>query len=253
MSKHQPRHPRVAIAKIGWCESYTGDPVSGRTAHIIRTGDGHERFNFRTAAGGFYGYVPPSGPEESPPQPATPTGWLIVFVAPRGGHGPLVAVGWYEDAEVERQYQHRPEYVSGARFERDVEGDEYVFAVRASRATPIQADQRSRFPLLSGHRMRRAPWVYCRGERGNDHWREEHALWAESVVAQWGARQAGEQLSPVAGFADPRFAKKVEDAAVAAVCSWLDRDYVITDRQDDPCGYDLLAMPKRKEKDKSCT
>ena len=69
----------------------------------LRTGRaGYEKFNFLPGPRGrCYGYLPPIGHQHAAPRPAPPHGWLIVFVAAEGGHGPLRPVGWYEDARFE--------------------------------------------------------------------------------------------------------------------------------------------------------
>jgi hypothetical protein len=42
---------RIAFAKIGWGETYTGEEIRGRFHYIKEGGSAHERFNFKLGPG----------------------------------------------------------------------------------------------------------------------------------------------------------------------------------------------------------
>lgn len=237
--------PRIAIAKVGWCVSYAGDPVQGRSAYIRTHSDAHERFNFRKWRGReYFGYIPPIGPTSSPPRPPQPDGWLVVFVAPRGGDGPLVPVGWYEEASFSTEYQPRPEYSASAGFWPDSEGNDYVYVLRSAKAKLITQAERARHPL-PGTRMRKTPLLYARSPHVSDSWRRSYAKWAENLIAAVGTATL-DQVSSSGGFAGASVRREVETRSVAATRSWLQsRGYTVTDRQRGNCGYDLLAQRPR--------
>ncbi|UYN94376.1 MAG: DUF3883 domain-containing protein [Enhydrobacter sp.] len=113
-SQRATRAQRVLFARIGWMHFYNG-PVPGDEKPIgggqyNKTEIGHEVYNFRTTDGRLYGYFQPTmtahsiALERIDPDAADEDsldGVLVVFVArrPEGGQ---VIVGWYRDAEVER-------------------------------------------------------------------------------------------------------------------------------------------------------
>src|ERR1035441_6315771 len=53
---------------------------------------------------------PVRGPHGAPPKPTDKSGWLVIFLSRSGKGGPLLPVGWYEDATFEDGYRERPEY-----------------------------------------------------------------------------------------------------------------------------------------------
>ncbi len=173
---------RIAFVKTGWAELYQGDRVIGRHRYINQKFDAHEKYNFqRSPDGRFYGYLPPIGGSQSSPKPAARDDWLIVFTAAHEGTGPLVAVGWYEQASFHQDREARPEYAIGQAFPRDSEGNEYIFCLEAPRAFLIPADERiHRIP--SDH-FKTSPILYARGEKEPSLWREEYAKLAEQIVA----------------------------------------------------------------------
>ena len=54
MAKSKQAARQIAIAKIGWCVGYNGDPVQGQSAYILTHKDAHERFAFRKGPSGRY-------------------------------------------------------------------------------------------------------------------------------------------------------------------------------------------------------
>ena len=57
------RFKRIAVAKIGWGETYTGEEIKGRFGYFKKVRDAYERFNFKLGPGKrYYGYLPPIGP-----------------------------------------------------------------------------------------------------------------------------------------------------------------------------------------------
>jgi hypothetical protein len=233
---------RIAFAKIGWSEAYEGDLVRGRAGWINANGDAHERFNFlRAPDGRYYGYLPPIGPKRRTPQPDEPAGWLVIFVAPLGGSGHLVPVGWFEDATFSEDYEQRPEYAAGQHFERDVNGDPYLYAIQADRGTLIPAHVRQRIKIPGRPYFGQTPVVYAAGYGHPAPWRAAYRKLALRVVNEdWSVE---DKLSGSGGFADAKTAKAVEVAAVNAARQDLARRGYgeVVDRQKENCGYDLLA------------
>lgn len=234
-------HDRIALIKTGWSEQYQGGPVFGRYAHIAEFDEAHERFNFvRHTDGMYYGYLPPIGEKERPPQPKVKDGWLLVFVSARNGNGPLTVVGWYDNATFHNEYSDRPEYSASDDFETDVHGARYGYCLSAPTAHLIPSD--ARHHTISGEHFKRSPVLYVRGNGKDDEWRQKLAKQAEEVVA--GTTKNG-RGSPKLSFPDPELRKRVELAAIQTAKDFLGKAHRVTDRQKDNCGYDLLARHKK--------
>jgi hypothetical protein len=225
---------RIAFVKTGWSEEYQGGLVVGRYAYEE---DYHERFNFLQVPNkGFFGHVPPIGERYRPPQPKNNQDWLVIFVAARNGSGPLTVVGWYRYATFEREYQPRPEYSMGEGFPTDANGNRFVYCIHAPEGHLIQAPDRE--ITIPGTRFRRPSIVYVRGTDHDDAWRKELATLAEQLIKT--AKQG--EAPPRLTFPDQAHRKKVEVAAIEAAIKYLEgMKYRVTDRQNDNCGYDLLA------------
>ena len=235
-------HDQIAFVKTGWSDFYQGDPVVGRYAHIAEFDEAHERFNFKQSADGrFYGYLPPIGKKERPPQPDITDGWLLIFVSARNGNGPLTVVGWYEDATLHSEYAARPEYSTEDDFENDIHGAKYGYCISASTAHLIPVT--ARIQTISGDHFKRSPVLYARGNGKDDSWRDQLADLAETLIAA--SPEGTDTPPPRIAFADAAHRKQVELAAIEAAKSFLRVDHVITDRQKDNCGYDLLARNRK--------
>ncbi len=235
-------HKKIALVKTGWSEQYQGGPVLGRYAHITKFDEAHERFNFLEHSDGlFYGYLPPIGPMERPPQPKVKDGWLMIFVSARNGNGPLTVVGWYDNATFHEEYAERPEYTTSGDFETDVHGEKYSYCISADTGHLISAT--SRIHTVSGAHLKRSPVLYVRGNGKDEPWRRELASFAETLVSE--PRSGTDQLPPKLSFPDPEQRKRVELAAIDAAKEFLRKDYRITDRQKENCGYDLLARHRK--------
>lgn len=242
----------IMFAKIGWSEDYTGGIILGRASWIKKSrGDAHERFNFLPGPdGSFYGYIPPIGQKFSTPQPDDTSGWLVIFVAPLAGHGPLVPVGWYVNATIESETTERPEYTAGVAFDMDVKGDPYLYTISANTARLIPAGVRHRIRVPGTPRFGSSPILYAAGHGPKKAWRKTYLNLAKKIIAEpWDP--ANEALSHDGGFAGVRIAKEVEAASVAAACAEFKRlgFTSIQDRQKDNCGYDFLI---RKPGKKAC-
>lgn len=233
-------YKQIALVKTGWSDHYEGGPVVARHAHVQEFAEAHERFNFLKHKERFYGYLPPIGQNQSPPQPKEKSGWLLIFVSARNGNGPLTVVGWYENATFHQDYLPRPEYSETGDFELDAHGGRYDYCISASRAHLIPTTERT--STVSGNHFKRTPVLYVRGNGKDDSWREDLATLAESIVSS-GAR-TGTGI-PRLSFPDPALRKKVEEAAIDAAKIYLKENYRVTDRQKDNCGYDLLAKHRK--------
>jgi len=219
---------RIAFAKTGWSEEYSGGDVFGRHAHIAEGKEAQERFNFFPASDGkFYAYIPRIG-RSSPPKPKETDDWLVIFVAARDGTGPLTVVGWYEHAVFENEYKKRPD-----------ESD-YLYCVSSDSARQIPAEKRGK--IIPSDHFKRTPIVYARGNGMDDEWRQKLAELAEEIVAN---PEFGVDPKSNSGFPDSAVREAVEKAAIEKAMEYLeDKKYKVVDRQKDNCGYDLLARRK---------
>jgi hypothetical protein len=174
---------KIAFVKTGWSDWYQGGPVSGRHGYLRHSGAGHERFNFMPVPNGlYYGYLPPIGRQERPPQPSDLSNWLLVFVAARDGSGPLTIVGWYENAVFSREYIPRPEYQETG-FETDDDGNQYLYCVSSDRVLLIPLELRT--TTIDGSHFRRAPIIYARGGQRSEPWRGALAAVAEDMLTRF--------------------------------------------------------------------
>lgn len=231
---------RIAFVKTGWAINYTGDEVVGRHAHIGEYAEAHERFNFKKAPDGrFYGYIPPMGKYETSPKPINPDGWLLIFVAARNGDGPLTVVGYYENAHFERDYMDRPEYDAGD-FELDTHENCYSFCFSADKATLIPLHLRQ--TVISSDHFRRSPVIYVQGNGKDEAWRQDFAALALQIVSN---PPVDDESTPAFKFPDAAHRKAVEEASVALAIRTFEKEYRITDRQKDNCGYDLLLIHRK--------
>ena len=214
----------------------------GRYAHIAQFDEAHERFNFlKTSSGLYYGYLPPIGKQQRPPQPKDESDWLLIFVSAKKGNGPLTVVGWYENATLHPEYSDRPEYTTEPDFENDVHGVKYGYCLSADTAHLIPVGSRTQ--TVSGDHFKRSPVIYVRGNGKNDAWRKTLANLAEKLVSSPPSELDGG--APKFAFADPAHRKAVERASIDAALAYLKVNHKVTDRQKDNCGYDLLARNKK--------
>lgn len=119
--------PRTIFARIGWMNEYAGPkpgderPIGGGAWNDKEIG--HEVTNFLEVDGKVYGYFepglksgqlnlrrvgPPSGPDFV-------DGVTVVFLAPKGGEGNLVVVGWYDSARLYADARRHPLKVPGVK------------------------------------------------------------------------------------------------------------------------------------------
>src|ERR1035441_3325225 len=106
-----PVFDKILFAKIGWAPKFDGEACTGDFGEPNESTSWYERFNFLFGPEGrYYGYIPPMGPHGTPPKPTDKSGWLVIFLSRSGKGGPLLPVGWYEDATFEDGYRERPEY-----------------------------------------------------------------------------------------------------------------------------------------------
>ena len=231
-------HSRIALVKTGWSDEYQGGPVFGRYAHIAQFDEAHERYNFqKTEDGIYYGYLPPIGKKERPPQPKIAEGWLLIFVSARKGNGPLTVVGWYEDATLHSEYSPRPEYTTEPDFETDVHGAKFGYCLSAATAHLIPVADRTQ--TISGDHLKRSPILYVRGNGKNESWRHDLAKLAEGLIKN--PPTDLDKPPPKIVFPDQEHRKKVEITAIDAAKRHLAKESRVTDRQMHKCGYDLLA------------
>lgn len=229
---------RIAIAKIAWAETYTGEMPIGRHANIQTHHEAHERFNFLKGAGGkFFGYLPPLGQKKSAPKPNEKDDWLIIFVAAKFGNGPLVVVGWYEDATIFPEYRERPEYGQNSAFPLDADGDPYSYCLIAKCAHLVPNGTRSfRVP---GDHLRRTSIVYLRGGKASAPWRQRLARKMEVFVQS--RKGTNEQRAPQLQFPNAAHRKRVERAAISAAERYFESSHEVVNREKEKCGYDLLC------------
>jgi hypothetical protein len=136
---------RIAVIKTGWCDSYTGQDVTGNFGHLVDGGDGAERFNMVKAQTGYQVYTMPKGGNAPDPDPRS--GWLIYHVARDPAEKKMKLVGWYENAKFIGKYKPRSNKKSD-RAAHGYDGSSYcILAESAFEILPadrpiIQHDQR---------------------------------------------------------------------------------------------------------------
>jgi hypothetical protein len=185
LRRRSQKYPLIAFAKIGWCETFSGDEVAGTHRYVTQKEEGHERFNFQPAPDGrYYGYLPPQGRGRA--MPTVRDGWLVVFVAAGGLDGRIHPVGWYEDATFEEDYRTRPEYDDPDRdFPTDVDDVQYIYLVHAARAFMIPPEHRDEFEVPGKPRLQQTSIIYARAPGKSDAWRREYADLAEEIVRRY--------------------------------------------------------------------
>jgi len=229
---------KLVLLKTAWCDLYDGDEVTGNFGHIEEHGpnSGHERFNFRRAADGFFrGYIPPIGKHHSVPSPADPDNWTVVWVSKKPGNTGVRIVGVYFDASF------HPERVNY-----EVAGETIGYCVTASGGFVVPPALRSesfKSPIKSG------PCFYLRGG-DNDIKRRVLATYLSKEIARLLAETEAETDGIVGQISFPttEHTRKVEMAAIAFVWRHFEgRRYTMTDRQSERVGYDLEAVLARSK------
>lgn len=241
---------RIAVIKTGWCETYDGDLVGGAHANIAQYDEGHERYNFRPSSDGtYYGYTPPIGKTEAPPNPNEAYDWLIFVVAKRPKRSGIFLVGWYESATFMGKYLPRPEYAdTPATLERDVHGEKFSYTVTAPTGTLVPSP--ARLFSFRGDHTKRSPVYYLRGNGEKGSWREKLA---RSLLNE---KRRFDELSDAIRTASPADSQsgicgdkehraRVEKAAIECVKSHFGDAFNFLDRQKDKCGFDLLFTHKK--------
>lgn len=190
MSGDNQTQMRIAFAKTGWSESYNGDDVEGQFEYLEDWGDGAERFNFKPGPDrAYYGYLPPIGEARAVPKPQPAAGWLVIWVAKLDGTGPMVPVGWYEDATFTHEWCDRPEYDENEDFETLPSGERYCYSVHAANAVLIPADRRHEIQVDSAH-LKSSPVLYAVGHMPWAAWRDGYRDLAERIVRHYAGEAA---------------------------------------------------------------
>lgn len=206
---------KIAVIKTGWSDDYCNGQVIGAFSYLEK-GVGHERFNFRpTSSGCYYGYAPPLGQSQSPPQPHQVKGWLVFFVSKRPGQSGLYLVGWYEKATFAREYKPRPD---ADELGIDSDGGNFSYTVSSKRACLVPLPLRTK--KIKGDHLKRS-YAYLRGNGNQDKWREELAKELLAFHAFISARLTDEASIDVSAeilfSRNPERRKAVEEKAVEAV------------------------------------
>jgi len=168
---------QILFARIGWGVDYQGGDLVGR----FRDDAWWEQYNFLRGPGDrCYGYIPPVGKLQRPPQPKTPNDWLVVFVSHENGTGAAMPVGFYVGANFESDYTPRPDGLT------DQFSAACGFCVSTEAAYLIPTKKRSEFALpVEVTRMFTRSYAYARGNglNENEPWRLLLAEIAERVAA----------------------------------------------------------------------
>jgi len=229
---------KLVLLKTAWCEWYDGDEVTGNFGHIEEHGpnSGHERFNFRRAAGDFFrGYIPPIGKHHSLPHPADPDNWTVVWVSKKPGTTGVRIVGVYFDASFDPK---------GGSYE--VVGESIGYCVTAPDGFVVRPELRTesfKSPIKSG------PCFYLRGG-DNDTKRRVLATYLSKEIVRLQAETEAEADSLIGQISFPtnEHIRKVEKAAIDFVWRHFEgRRYKMTDRQSEKVGYDLEAVSARSK------
>jgi hypothetical protein len=237
-------NPRVFFMNVGWMTAYQGlkgDTITGGGEYVKEHGFGHEIFNFMPYQGQCYGYGRAANDSIALERLGAPEGSdyvdgiLVVWVA--DSH----VVGWYKKARVYREWQSPP---SGSN--RLFRGDDCGYYVTAKRqgCKLLHPDART----LAVPRAREVD-----GGMGRYVWYAEGAQHTAFLKELFDFIRLGGKASQKAprtkkggggqGWqTDPRRRKLIEEAAVREVMRYyLKLGYCIDDRQDEHCGWDLVA------------
>lgn len=107
---------RMVFINIGWMVHYDGpsasDPTLGGHGHLKSHSSGYEAWNFRPYRGAMFGYVPRSaqiniGKLGASKNEAFIDGVTVVWIARNPRNKKNYIVGWYRDAIVYREKDHR--------------------------------------------------------------------------------------------------------------------------------------------------
>ena len=181
-----PVFDKILFAKIGWAPKFDGEACTGDFGEPNESTSWYERFNFLFGPEGrYYGYIPPMGPHGTPPKPTDKSGWLVIFLSRSGKGGPLLPVGWYEDATFEDGYRERPEYAHDPAFlrQRNQFPYTYVLAADAARVYRIPAESRMLYPEVPVQPSFFGPYLYARDTDPRHPAREDYVALAERIVA----------------------------------------------------------------------
>ena len=173
----------ILFVKIGWAPLYRGEDCVGNFGEPNETNSWYERYNFKAGPNGrFYGYIPPRRPKTTIKE-----GWLVVFLSRRAKDGPLLPVGWFENASLQDENTPRPEYLADATFPLAPGDYKFEFNVSADAAYLVPEEERATFAEvpMAGH-FRRATYLYARdtGTKHRESWRSEYAELAEQIVCR---------------------------------------------------------------------
>lgn len=248
-----PEFDKIAIIKTAWCDEFQGELAQGAHAQIDEDEESHESYNFKPGPdGNFYAYTPPIGEHSAAPSPKDRKNWLVFAVAKQPGKNGVYLVGWYENAEFTGNYTPRPEYDQSPHgLELDVHGERYTYTLSAPEGFMIPASRRS-FSFKGTH-TKRAPVYYLRGNGESDAWRDELAAELLAQRTTWinqGPLETAARRNPGGICGDAEKRSEVEKASVAAVIKQMGNHYDCVDRQKDNCGFDLLFVEKRTNRER---
>ncbi|MGD0778824.1 MAG: hypothetical protein ABSC05_39105, partial [Candidatus Solibacter sp.] len=132
-----------------------------------------------------YGYIRPIGPHNTSPKPKDKSGWLVIFVSRSGKDGPLLPVGWYEDATFEDGYRERPEYAHDSAFPRHRNRFPYTYVLVADavKVHGIPAKSRMLYPEVPAQPSFLPSYLYARDTDPRHKAREDYAALAERITA----------------------------------------------------------------------
>lgn len=237
--------PRIFFLNVGWMTAYRGltkgDTITGGGQHVRDYGSGGEIFNFMPYGGRCYGYGRPANDTIALERLGAPEGSdyvdgiLVVWVAKS------CVVGWYKNARVYRKWQPSP---SGSR--RVDQGQDCGFHIMAKKGdcTRLDPDARTmhvpRAKEVEGG-MGRYVW-YAEGER-HERFLRELFDFIKSDANPLAKPPIGKRAGVRGWQMDPRRRKRIEQAAVSEVMRYYGEElgYEIDDRQNDHCGWDLVA------------
>ena len=177
---------KILFAKIGWAPKFEGEVYTGNFGEPNKSASWYERLNFLFGTEGrYYGCIPSVGPHNTSPKPTDKSGWLVIFVSRSGKGGPLLPVGWYEDATFEDGRRERPEYAHDSAFprHRDQSPYTYVLAADAVKVHRIPGESRMLYPEVPVQPSFFGPYLYARDTDPRHPAREDYAALAERIVA----------------------------------------------------------------------
>lgn len=250
---------KVIWVKFGWSDYYQGQLVFGDFDYLASGDQGHEAWNFKSAADHRYGcYVPPSGRSSSVPTCEEPTGWTVICLSKKPQQKGVHIVGWYENATLLRYNKKRPKtFKLGPHPTLDGEA---IYSIEAPTSFLVPPEFRTE--PFSHPTIGSAKYSYLKGpgvkaDKGKTEvlniLQEKIARLRKTAIKNPGITFAPQddvtEEDPLAIFGTAEHRAAVEKAAIEATTSHLQKGgFSVKSREKENIGFDLEATHNTDDK-----